>query len=117
MAELLYHTRKTRPEDREAVVPAVEPEIGSVGLPHAIHADRVIGLMLQQLAQRNAQLWAAIHALTKDPHGRDGNPRAQAKLEAKIKSLGALLTNLKPGKRGRYELRIYSLAGALGVVT
>jgi hypothetical protein len=42
---------------------------------------------------------------------RDGNPRAQAKLEAKIKNLGALSTNLQPGKRGRYELHVYSLAG------
>jgi hypothetical protein len=56
-------------------------------------------------------LWAAIHALTKGPHVRDGNPRAQARLEAKVKRLGALKINLTPGKRGRYKLKIYSFAG------
>jgi hypothetical protein len=116
MAELLYRTRKTRPEDREAVTIPIAtataaPEIGSIGLPHAIHADRIIGLMLQELAQRNAKLWAAIYAITKGPNVRDGNPRAQAKLEARIKALGVLGTDLQPGKRGCYELRIYSLAG------
>jgi hypothetical protein len=63
------------------------------------------------MVQRHAALWAAIHVVTKGPHVSDGNPRAQAKLEAKIKNLGVLTTNLKPGKRGRYELRVYSLAG------
>jgi hypothetical protein len=114
MAELLYPTRKPRSSGRGAVTATTTtaaPEINSVGPPHAIHADRIIGLMLQQMAQRNAQLWAAIHAVTKDPHVCDGNPRAQVKLEAKIKKLGALLTILKPGKRGRYELLIHSLAG------
>jgi hypothetical protein len=67
--------------------------------------------MLQEMVQRHAKLWAAIRAIPKDPHMRDGNPRAQAKLEAKIKNLGALQTGLIPGKRGRYELRVYSFAG------
>jgi hypothetical protein len=67
--------------------------------------------MLQQRVQRHAKLWSAIDAIMRDPHLRDGNPRAQAKLEAKIKSLGALETGLIPGKRGRYELRIHSFAG------
>jgi hypothetical protein len=89
------------------------PEIGSVGPPHALHADRIIGLMLQEMVQRHAKLWTAIDAIMRDPHLRDGNPRAQAKLEAKIKSLGALETGLIPGKRGRYELRIHSFAGWL----
>jgi hypothetical protein len=67
--------------------------------------------MLQQMAKQHAELWAAVDAVAKDPRVRDGNPRAQAKLEAKIKNLGALQTDLKPGKRGRYELHIYSLPG------
>jgi hypothetical protein len=90
---------------------ATAPEINSIGLPPAIHADRIIGLMLQQMVKRHAELWSAIHAVTEDPRVRDGNPRAQAKLEAKIKNLGVLATSLKSGKRGRYELHIYSLAG------
>jgi hypothetical protein len=67
--------------------------------------------MLRQMVKQHSLLWAAIHAVTKGPYVRDGNPRAQAKLEAKVKSLGALFTDLNPGKRGRYELLIYSLAG------
>jgi hypothetical protein len=114
MAELLYPTGNPRSSGKPtgiATTAIVEPEIGSVGPPHEIHADRVIGLMLQQMVQKHSKLWAAIHAFTKDPHARDGNPRAQIKLAAKIKKLGALLTDLKPGKRGHYELLIYSLAG------
>jgi hypothetical protein len=95
---------------RDAITTAV-PEINSIGPPHEIHADRIIGLMLQRMVKQHSELWAAIRAITTDPCGRDGNPRAQAKLEAKIKKLGALFTDLKPGKRGRYELQIYSLAG------
>ena len=87
------------------------PEINSIGPPPEIHADRIIGLMLQQMVREHSLLWAAIRAIPKDPHIRDGNPRAQAKLEAKIKNLGALATSLQPGKRGRYELDVYSLAG------
>jgi hypothetical protein len=90
---------------------ASAPEINSIGLPHAIHADRIIGLMLQQMVKRHAELWATIRAVAEDRRARDGNPRAQAKLEARIKSLGALMTSLIPGKRGRYELRIHSFAG------
>jgi hypothetical protein len=67
--------------------------------------------MLQQMVQRHAKLCATIRAVAEDRRARDGNPRAQAKLEAKIKSLGALETGLIPGKRGRYELRIHSFAG------
>jgi hypothetical protein len=67
--------------------------------------------MLQQRVQRHAELWAAIHALTKDPRVRDGNPRAQAKLEARIKKLGVLDTNLIPGKRRRYTLQVSAFAG------
>jgi hypothetical protein len=67
--------------------------------------------MLQQLAQQYSSFRTAADAILKDPCCRDGNPRAQAKLEARIRSLGALETSLKPGKRGRYELFVYSLAG------
>jgi hypothetical protein len=87
------------------------PEIQSVGPPHALHADRIIGLMMQRMAKQHAELWAAVDAILKDPYCRDGNPRAQAKLEAKIKNLGAWGTILIPGKRGRYALHVYSLAG------
>jgi hypothetical protein len=67
--------------------------------------------MLRQMVQRHAKLWTAIRTVAEDRRARDGNPRAQAKLEAKIKNLGALQTDLIPGKRGRYELRVHSFAG------
>jgi hypothetical protein len=56
-------------------------------------------------------LWFAIDAITKGPCVRDGNPRAQAKLQAKIKKLGVLDTNLIPGKRRRYTLQVCAFAG------
>jgi hypothetical protein len=67
--------------------------------------------MMQLLAKQHSELWAATHAITKGPNVRDGNPRAQAKMEAKVRKLGVLTTYLIPGKRGRYTLHIYSLAG------
>jgi hypothetical protein len=67
--------------------------------------------MLQQLAQQYSSFRTAVDAILKDPCCRDGNPRAQAKLAARIRSLGALETSLTPGKRGRYDLYVYSLAG------
>jgi hypothetical protein len=63
------------------------------------------------MVKQHAELWAAVDAIVKDPGARDGNPRAQAKLESRIRSLGALETSLMPGKRGRYDLYIYSRAG------
>jgi hypothetical protein len=118
MAELLYRTTSPTSKALRSSIPSApvaleinSPEITSVGLPHSIHADRIIGLMLQQMVQRHAKLWTTIRAVAEDRRARDGNPRAQAKLEAKIKSLGALMTGLIPGKRGRYELRIHSFAG------
>jgi hypothetical protein len=44
----------------------------------------------------------------------DGNPRAQAKVLARIKAIVApflISTKLTPGKRGRFELRIVSVDG------
>jgi hypothetical protein len=79
--------------------------------PHEIHADRIIALMLNEMARKHAILWRAIYDLTKDPHLRDGSPKAQARLEAKVRALGPFSTALKPGKRGRYELRVFNHAG------
>ena len=42
---------------------------------------------------------------------RDGNPRSQARLEAKVKAAGGMQTFLTTGKRGRYCLRAYSWIG------
>ena len=54
------------------------PEIRSVGAPPEMHANRIVAEMLRYLAQEHAELWNVIHAITRDPLARDGNPRAQA---------------------------------------
>jgi hypothetical protein len=56
--------------------------------------------MISQLAREHAQRWDAIRALTDDPRVRDGNPRSQARLEAKVKAAGGMQTFLTPGKKG-----------------
>jgi hypothetical protein len=87
------------------------PEIRSVGAPPEMHANRIVAEMLRYLAQEHAELWNVIHAITRDPLARDGNPRAQAKLEAKVKAAGADFTHLVPGKRGKYSLRVFACTG------
>jgi hypothetical protein len=86
-------------------------QIQSVGLPPEQHADRVIALMLKDMAQQHARVWQAINDITKDPHARDGNPKAQARMEAKVRAAGASLTKLIPGKRGRYTLYVHAMCG------
>jgi hypothetical protein len=86
-------------------------EIQSVGLPPEIHADRVIALMLKEMAQQHARVWQAIRGITEDPHVRDGNPKAQRRMEAKVLAAGALFTELISGKRGRYTLSVCAMCG------
>jgi hypothetical protein len=50
-------------------------EIQSIGPPHEIHADRVVGEMLRDLARKRAHLQDAIAEEFRN--ARDGNPRAQ----------------------------------------
>src|SRR6516165_9450642 len=83
--------------------------IQSIGLPPERHADRVVAEMIRQLAREHAQLWDAIRALAAT--SSDGNPRAQRKLEARIRRLGAVNTKLNPGKRGCYSLQIFDDLG------
>jgi hypothetical protein len=67
--------------------------------------------MLRHLAQRHAVTWSIIKDAARNPLTRDGNPRAQRKLEAAIKAAGAHRTNLEPGKKGRYRLSVSSWVG------
>jgi hypothetical protein len=80
-----------------------------VGAPPERHADRVIAEMLRELAVRRAQLRPAIQ----DAFARssDGSPRAQQKMATRIKQAGAVYVDLRPGKRGRYEIDIYEWMG------
>jgi hypothetical protein len=83
--------------------------IHSLGPPPERHADRVVAAMLQQLAQTRAHLLPAI--LAAFANSSDGSPKAQHKLETRVKKAGALSTLLTPGKRGRYELRFTDCTG------
>jgi hypothetical protein len=99
--------------DRRAMQPQplTTLEINSVGPPPERHASRIISAMLSHLAVRHAATWGMIHGITKDPHSRDGHPKAQKKLELRVKAAGAAWTKLTPGKRGRYRLSISSWVG------
>jgi hypothetical protein len=87
------------------------PEINSVGAPPVRHADRIVASWLRHLAERNATLWNVVQEITKDPYCRDGSPKAQRRLESKVKAAGATHTILETGKRGRYRLLAFSWTG------
>ena len=83
--------------------------IQSIGRPPERHADRVVAEMMRQLARDHARLWDTITGITAS--SSDGTPRAQRKLEERVKRAGALTTQLWPGKRGCYTLVAYNLTG------
>jgi hypothetical protein len=81
----------------------------SAGPPPERHADRVTAEMLRELARRSATLMDALVDTIID--SKDGNPKAQQKMADRLRKAGASHVTLTPGKRGRYELHIYSEAG------
>jgi hypothetical protein len=91
----------------------MQPElaISSIGAPHEIHANRVVANMMRHFAKRHVATWELITAITKNPLARDGNARAQGKLEAKVQAAGAAWKHLEPGKRGKYRLIVSSWVG------
>jgi hypothetical protein len=91
--------------------PLTTLEINSVGPPPVRHADRIVGAMMRHLAKQHSLLWEIVENTMRGPHVRDGNSRAQAKLEARIKQAGAFFTKLEPGKRGRYKLTVFDWTG------
>jgi len=84
-------------------------QIESIGRPPERHADRVVAEMMRQLARDRSRLWDTISEVV--ANSSDGSPRAQRKMEKRIKRAGALTTDLWPGKRGRYTLMVYDLCG------
>jgi hypothetical protein len=87
------------------------PEIQSVGAPHPIHAERIVASMMRHFARSHIATWELIIAVTKNPHAKDGNPRAQRKLQLKVEASGAAWTHLEPNKRGKYRLAVASWVG------
>jgi hypothetical protein len=84
-------------------------QIQSIGPPPEKHADRVVAEMLRIMAAEHARVSLAIWATIES--SSDGSPKAQRKMEARIRAAGARLTRLTPGKRGRYDLEICDLSG------
>jgi hypothetical protein len=89
--------------------PQLSIEITSIGLPPERHADRVIAEMLREIATDSAHLLPAILAAANA--SSDGSPRAQQRMEQRIRKAGALATHLTPGKRGRYQLHFFAWGG------
>jgi hypothetical protein len=72
--------------------------------PPERHSDRIVASWLRHMAQRNALIVDAINEITRDPHARDGNPKAQKRLEAKVKARGRNADN--PGDRQAGQVSI-----------
>jgi hypothetical protein len=83
--------------------------IQSIGPPPERHADRVVAEMMRELAHKRAAVWRAMQEAIRT--SSDGSPKAQRKLEARIRRAGAVSTKLTPGKRGRYTLYVYDFTG------
>jgi hypothetical protein len=71
----------------------------------------VISEALAGLSREHAQRWAFIENLVKNPRVRDGCPKSQMRLEAKVRAAGGVQTSLRTGTKGRYSLRAYSWIG------
>jgi hypothetical protein len=94
---------------------AALPQIRSLGLPHQLHADRVIALMMKYLVTQSAHIRDTLQEIAYN--ASDGSPKAQRRLEQKLRRAGLVLghptvaTGLKPGKRGRYVIRLVFWSG------
>src|SRR4051794_24063648 len=85
--------------------------IGSVGPPHEIHADRVTGKIHHALALRYTTALATIWKIVRSAVS-DGGPRAQKKICDRIAQSGCVFSvNLRPGKRGCYDILMTALCG------
>lgn len=84
-------------------------EIQSVGPPPELHADRMIALMLQQIAAERALILSRIIGVMKA--SSDGGPSGQRKMVGRLKSVCDYPIQLTPGKRGAYYLQFIELVG------
>jgi hypothetical protein len=83
--------------------------IQSLGLPPERHANRKIAEMLQEISQVTATMLPNFRAVIVS--SSDGSPKAQRKMELRLKRVGAMATVLKPGKRGQYRLGYFTWSG------
>jgi hypothetical protein len=85
------------------------PAITTAGPPPERHADRLVAEMLRHLAVTRARLSQRISEAILA--SSDGSPRAQRKMEVRVRRAGAIRTLLTPGKRGRYTLNFFDWTG------
>jgi hypothetical protein len=86
-----------------------DPSIQSVGAPPERHADRVVAEMMRRLAEKRARSWPEIIAAILK--SSDGSPKAQRKMEERVKQAGAIYTCLEPGKRSKYQFAFCDMTG------
>ena len=92
-------------------------EIQSAGPPPERHADRIVGQMLGHLAKQVAHLPDTVRAVVHN--SKDGGPRAQRRMVSRLEEAGKVNgrkvivagAGLRPGKRGKYELRLVFWTG------
>jgi hypothetical protein len=88
------------------------PVIQSIGPPPERHAQRMAGEMTRWLIEQQFKIDAAWREAVVGRN--DGNPNGQKKMVAKLKAIGGMnlfWIQLFPGKRRKYELRLYRWVG------
>jgi hypothetical protein len=85
------------------------PSIYSVGPPPERHADRMVSEMMKVMIAKRAKVVDAILEVVTE--SSDGSPKAQRKMEMRVRRAGAMTTKLRPGKRGKYLMTIYDMVG------
>jgi hypothetical protein len=64
---------------------------------------------MRELAYRRSTFWHRVEEIMHT--ATDGGPRGQRRMAARILEAGAVDIDLKPGKRGKYEIDIYDQVG------
>jgi hypothetical protein len=82
----------------------------SVGPPPERHADRVVGEMMRHLAEQQKEIREALAQIIAGGY-RSASPRAQKRLELRLRRAGASGTSLTAGKKGKYSLRFFDPTG------
>ena len=86
-----------------------EPAIQSIGLPPEIHAERIIAAMPVWLIGERRRLDRAMASAVRATKSRLGATVAQVKFAERLRKAGGpaiLEVDLKPGKRGNFNLTI-----------
>jgi len=97
-------------------VPPAPAPIQAVGAPPERYADRITAEMMRHLVAQSAHIRETVREIVLATVN-DGSPRGQQRMRKRIDAAGTTLgrsnvrTLLKPGKRGKYEIRFVFWAG------